>query len=485
MRIFWGAVVLVTGIAGLALWGANTHAERMEAEVRLAAEPIVEGTLHPMSVTVSGRDIEVTGTADSDAELAGVLTALDQVEGRRVVRSDKVEILRTASPYETAIAKGIDGTLGLTGTVPTRAAGEALEAAGLTGAASLPLASGAPDGWQAALTTGAEALAPLEEGSFALTGQTAILNGVARTGDEADLARIALSDLSDVAGRLETVVNIEVLDPGVVSFELRFDPVGGLTLSGSIPEGLGADGIARALSLPAPSGEFSPTAARMPDLEDQLAALRPALSELNGLILRVENGAITGVTARLMPGLDIALVGSMISEALGGRQVNFTDAAISAQDGDTRSNLVTGATEVANNGYWLAQPDFPISGATCNAQATALQDGRRIQFVTGSAELDKRSLALINDVAGLVLYCTQPFGMNVVIGGHTDSDGDEDANFALSVARANAVRNALAARGVPPKKMIAIGHGETEPIAPNDTEEGRAMNRRTTFNWPE
>ena len=73
--------------------------------------------------------------------------------------------------------------------------------------------------------------------------------------------------------------------------------------------------------------------------------------------------------------------------------------------------------------------------------------------------------------------------MRVTIGGHTDSDGDENENFALSVARANAVRNALAARGISPQKMVAIGYGETEPIASNDTEEGRAANRRTTFDW--
>ena len=44
--------------------------------------------------------------------------------------------------------------------------------------------------------------------------------------------------------------------------------------------------------------------------------------------------------------------------------------------------------------------------------------------------------------------------------------------------------DALAARGVPPGRMIAIGYGETEPIADNETEEGRALNRRTTFTWP-
>ena len=75
--------------------------------------------------------------------------------------------------------------------------------------------------------------------------------------------------------------------------------------------------------------------------------------------------------------------------------------------------------------------------------------------------------------------------MRVIIGGHTDSEGDENDNYRLSVERAKAVRDALELRGVPEARMTAMGYGETEPIADNDTEEGRAANRRTTFEWPE
>jgi OmpA-OmpF porin, OOP family len=62
---------------------------------------------------------------------------------------------------------------------------------------------------------------------------------------------------------------------------------------------------------------------------------------------------------------------------------------------------------------------------------------------------------------------------------HTDSMGSEDANLALSAARALFVARALADRGVSCERVIPVGFGETKPIAPNTTAEDRARNRRT------
>ena len=62
--------------------------------------------------------------------------------------------------------------------------------------------------------------------------------------------------------------------------------------------------------------------------------------------------------------------------------------------------------------------------------------------------------------------------------GHTDSDGDDQRNLALSVARAEAVVNALIERGVAPERLYAIGYGEAQPVADNATAAGKRQNRR-------
>lgn len=68
--------------------------------------------------------------------------------------------------------------------------------------------------------------------------------------------------------------------------------------------------------------------------------------------------------------------------------------------------------------------------------------------------------------------------ISILITGHTDSKGSDEYNMRLSDGRANAVRQALIDRGIAPERLKAEGRGETEPIATNDTEEGRAENRR-------
>jgi len=62
--------------------------------------------------------------------------------------------------------------------------------------------------------------------------------------------------------------------------------------------------------------------------------------------------------------------------------------------------------------------------------------------------------------------------------GHTDSTGSEAVNNPLSIERAQSVRDYLAARGVSPARIQIAGRGEREPVADNNTEAGRAKNRR-------
>lgn len=66
----------------------------------------------------------------------------------------------------------------------------------------------------------------------------------------------------------------------------------------------------------------------------------------------------------------------------------------------------------------------------------------------------------------------------VTIVGHTDAVGSEAYNENLSLRRAEAVKNELLLQGVPPGRLTAIGRGETEPRATNETEAGRQLNRR-------
>ena len=68
--------------------------------------------------------------------------------------------------------------------------------------------------------------------------------------------------------------------------------------------------------------------------------------------------------------------------------------------------------------------------------------------------------------------------VNITIVGHTDSRGSDEYNLKLSEGRAVSVMRALIDRGIAPERLKAEGRGETQPVASNETEEGRAENRR-------
>lgn len=102
-----------------------------------------------------------------------------------------------------------------------------------------------------------------------------------------------------------------------------------------------------------------------------------------------------------------------------------------------------------------------------------------IHFETGSANLSLGAKAFLASVATAMKAA--PAGTSLEIRGHTDTVGDTAANVALSQARAETVRTTLIDMGVPAAMLTAKGFGDTQPIASNDTPDGRFQNRRIEF----
>lgn len=104
-----------------------------------------------------------------------------------------------------------------------------------------------------------------------------------------------------------------------------------------------------------------------------------------------------------------------------------------------------------------------------------------VYFDVDKADLTAESKPALDNLEALMkAYPT----LVIEIRGHTDSTnrtGDPQYNMRLSQRRAEAVRNALIQRGIQQERIIAVGYGESQPIADNSTPEGRALNRRTEF----
>ena len=99
-----------------------------------------------------------------------------------------------------------------------------------------------------------------------------------------------------------------------------------------------------------------------------------------------------------------------------------------------------------------------------------------VLFNSGKATLKRESYARLSN---LLEYMTAKESVVIELAGHTDSMGSGDANQRLSEARAVEVKRYLVSKGIEARRINAIGYGETQPVATNETAEGRRENRRT------
>ena len=99
-----------------------------------------------------------------------------------------------------------------------------------------------------------------------------------------------------------------------------------------------------------------------------------------------------------------------------------------------------------------------------------------VTFKTGSAELTELSRYQLDDA---IAFLQKNADVNSLLKGHTDNVGNPDSNFALSEARAAAVRQYLLDGGIDAERLASAGYGATSPRETNDTEAGRQANRRT------
>jgi len=116
-------------------------------------------------------------------------------------------------------------------------------------------------------------------------------------------------------------------------------------------------------------------------------------------------------------------------------------------------------------------------------EAKVLQDGKNViirltgfTFPSGTSVIEPVFFPLLTKVQESI----EEFpSSHIAIEGHTDSKGEDSYNLKLSQKRADAIRTYLVANlGINPERIVAVGYGESRPIANNDTDQGRSMNRR-------
>jgi outer membrane protein OmpA-like peptidoglycan-associated protein len=139
---------------------------------------------------------------------------------------------------------------------------------------------------------------------------------------------------------------------------------------------------------------------------------------------------------------------------------------------------------VNQRGYWFYSDTATLSlgqSSRKNIALTPLEKGsslalNNILFETNKATLQPVSFIELNNVLAALQQNQQ---LRLEVQGHTDNTGNAKLNQALSEQRAKAVVAWLVNKGIAPQRLIAKGFGASKPVAPNTTEAGMALNRRT------
>ncbi|MFP5398949.1 MAG: OmpA family protein [Gammaproteobacteria bacterium] len=168
-----------------------------------------------------------------------------------------------------------------------------------------------------------------------------------------------------------------------------------------------------------------------------------------------------------------AIAGAVIGSATGGKA--GTGAAVGAAVGAVAGNLWSKRMEDKRREMERATAGTGVEVVRTDDNQLKLEVPSDISFAVNSAAIEPRLRPVLDAFAGGLGSEPQ---MRVRVVGHTDNTGSDAINDPLSLRRAESVRDYLSDRGVAASRIEVSGRGAREPVATNDTPEGRAKNRR-------
>ena len=197
--------------------------------------------------------------------------------------------------------------------------------------------------------------------------------------------------------------------------------------------------------------------------------------------LKASVGAPNGFASAVVPALGALSRLSTGTLVVSDREVKLSgDALYDAAAAQIRSNL---AKEFPQG--WQFKADISVKPAAAPVDATVCQQlfsdllsKGKIRFESGRATIDPDSAGLLDRLTETAMRCP---AADILIEGHTDADGEDGSNQTLSEKRAQAVVDYLVKAGLSASRFTAVGYGSTRPVATNDSNEGKAQNRRIDF----
>ncbi len=443
---WWPGLIPLAIFWAVAAWISTSTVESDLAARSTAA--LKDTVLDKTRIAVAGRDVTLAADAFSEDGRSSAAAAVQAVPGVRRV-NDETRLVPEAKPFVWSAERDVVRvTLGGSAPLPASKV-KLVEAAraslgGVEVADQMNLSRGAPPRFDDA--------AKLKDGKITISDSKVSLSGMARELGGREAIGAALKNLPEGF----SVAANEIKAPPYI-FQAYKDPVAvTLTLTGYVPD----NNVHAALAA---------------------AAGRKFFSEKVVDNLKASVGAPSGFANAVMPALGALSRLSTGTLVVSDREVKLSgDALYEAAAVQMRAGLGKDFPQ-----SWQFKADIsvkpqaaPVDATVCQQLFSDLLAKGIIRFESGRATIDPDSVGLLDRLVETALRCP---AANIEIAGHTDADGEDGFNQMLSEKRAQAVADYLVKAGLPASQFTATGYGSTQPVASNDTDEGKAQNRRIDF----
>jgi OOP family OmpA-OmpF porin len=451
---WWPGTIPLVVFWAIAAW---TSTAPLEADLAArSASALKDTVLDKTRIEVSGRDVSFAADVFSEDGRRGALAAVEAVPGVRLV-NDETRLVPETRPFVWSAERDV-ARVTLGGSAPLPAIkGKLLEAAraalgGVEVVDQMQMSRGAPPRFDNAALLLVDQIPKLKEGKIAIADGKVSLSGMARDLGGREAIATALKNLPEGF----SIAANDIKAPPYV-FQAYKDPVAvTLTLTGYVPD----NNVHAAIAA---------------------AAGRKFFSEKVVDNLKASIGAPSGFVSAVVPALGALSRLSTGTLVVTDREIKLSgDAFFDAAVTQIRASLAKDFPE-----GWQVKADIsvkpaaaPVDPTVCQQLFSELLAKGRIRFEPGRAIIDQDSAGLLDRLIETAMRCPTA---EIEIAGHTDADGEDAVNQTLSEKRAQAVLDYLVRAGLPASRFTPIGYGSSQPVASNDTDEGKAQNRRIDF----
>jgi OOP family OmpA-OmpF porin len=451
---WWPGTIPLVVFWAIAAW---TSTAPLEADLAArSASALKDTVLDKTRIEVSGRDVSFAADVFSEDGRRGALAAVEAVPGVRLV-NDETRLVPETRPFVWSAERDV-ARVTLGGSAPLPAIkGKLLEAAraalgGVEVVDQMRMSRGAPPSFDKAALLLVDQIPKLKEGKITIADGKVSLSGMARDLGGREAIATALKNLPEGF----SIAANDIKAPPYV-FQAYKDPVAvTLTLTGYVPD----NNVHAAIAA---------------------AAGRKFFSEKVVDNLKASIGAPSGFVSAVVPALGALSRLSTGTLVVTDREIKLSgDAFFDAAVTQIRASLAKDFPE-----GWQVKADIsvkpaaaPVDPTVCQQLFSELLAKGRIRFEPGRAIIDQDSAGLLDRLIETAMRCPTA---EIEIAGHTDADGEDAVNQTLSEKRAQAVLDYLVRAGLPASRFTPIGYGSSQPVASNDTDEGKAQNRRIDF----